>query len=94
MLALLDRNDRWHGLCAEAFKTIPLPLATSAAVLAERTAARRRPDGLSLGWTSSLSPCRRLAHRHVRKAARLHGCSWRKSGSVCAEQHLHAPHMR
>jgi predicted nucleic acid-binding protein len=35
LLALLDRNDRWHRPCAEVFATLPLPLATSAAVLAE-----------------------------------------------------------
>jgi len=35
MLALLDRSDRWHLACREAFETLPLPLATSAAVLAE-----------------------------------------------------------
>jgi predicted nucleic acid-binding protein len=35
MLALIDRGDRWHRPCAEAFATLPLPLATSAAVLAE-----------------------------------------------------------
>jgi hypothetical protein len=35
LLALLDRDDRWHQRCAEAFATLRLPLATSAAVLAE-----------------------------------------------------------
>ncbi len=35
MLALLDRDDRWHHRCAETFATLRLPLATSAAVLAE-----------------------------------------------------------
>jgi uncharacterized protein len=35
MLALLDHDDRWHGRCVEAFDTLRLPLATSAAVLAE-----------------------------------------------------------
>ena len=35
LLALLDRDDRWHQHCAEAFATLRLPLATSAAVLAE-----------------------------------------------------------
>jgi hypothetical protein len=35
MLALLDRDDRWHERCADAFATLRLPLATSAAVLAE-----------------------------------------------------------
>jgi predicted nucleic acid-binding protein len=35
LLALLDRDDRWHRQCSEAFAEIPLPVATSAAVLAE-----------------------------------------------------------
>src|SRR6185295_13186810 len=35
LLALLDRRDNWHRRCAEAFTTLCLPLATSAAVLTE-----------------------------------------------------------
>jgi predicted nucleic acid-binding protein len=35
MLALLDRDDRWHGRCRDAFAGLRLPLATTAAVLAE-----------------------------------------------------------
>ena len=35
LLALLDRSDRWHTRCSEALATLRLPLATSAAVLAE-----------------------------------------------------------
>jgi predicted nucleic acid-binding protein len=35
LLALLDSDDRWHQRCADAFLTLRLPLATSAAVLAE-----------------------------------------------------------
>ena len=35
ILALLDRDDRWHHACVEAFPSLRLPLATSAAVLAE-----------------------------------------------------------
>ena len=35
MLALLDRDDRWHAACVESFGTLRFPLATSAAVLAE-----------------------------------------------------------
>jgi uncharacterized protein len=35
LLALLDRDDRWHRRCADAFAALRLPLATSAAVLAE-----------------------------------------------------------
>ncbi|MGH6689702.1 MAG: type II toxin-antitoxin system VapC family toxin [Gammaproteobacteria bacterium] len=35
ILALLDRDDRWHDACVEAFATLRLPLLTSAAVLTE-----------------------------------------------------------
>ena len=35
ILALLDRDDRWHARCRAAFGSLRLPLATSAAVLAE-----------------------------------------------------------
>lgn len=35
ILALLDRTDRWHHVCVEAFKQLRLPLLTSEAVLAE-----------------------------------------------------------
>lgn len=35
ILALLDRDDAWHDRCEAAFGKMRLPLATSAAVLAE-----------------------------------------------------------
>src|ERR1700712_4214113 len=35
ILALLDRRDRWHRPCVDSFSTLQLPLATSAAILAE-----------------------------------------------------------
>lgn len=35
ILALLDRNDRWHERCRVAYASLRVPLATSAAVLAE-----------------------------------------------------------
>ena len=35
ILALLDRNDRWHRACANAFRQLRLPLLTSEAVLTE-----------------------------------------------------------
>jgi uncharacterized protein len=35
ILALLDRGDEWHDRSVRAFEEIPLPLATTAAVLAE-----------------------------------------------------------
>lgn len=35
ILAILDRGDRWHQLCADAFRQLRLPLITSEAVLTE-----------------------------------------------------------
>jgi uncharacterized protein len=35
IIALLDREDGWHERCVEAFRGLRLPLATTAAVLAE-----------------------------------------------------------
>jgi hypothetical protein len=35
MLALLDRTDRWHRICVDAFAQLRLPLLTSEAVLTE-----------------------------------------------------------
>lgn len=35
ILALLDRTDRWHRTCVDAFQQLRLPLVTSAAVLTE-----------------------------------------------------------
>jgi predicted nucleic acid-binding protein len=35
ILALLDRKDRWHTACVEAFHRLRLPLITSEAVLTE-----------------------------------------------------------
>src|SRR6266567_3468386 len=35
ILALLDRNDRWHDSCVSAFHQLRLPLLTSEAVLTE-----------------------------------------------------------
>jgi len=34
-LALLDRTDRWHNLCVDAFRHLRLPVLTSEAVLTE-----------------------------------------------------------
>jgi hypothetical protein len=35
VLALLDRTDRWHCVCVDAFQQLRLPLLTSEAVLTE-----------------------------------------------------------
>ena len=35
LIALVDASDRWHTACADAFRSIDRPLATTAAVLAD-----------------------------------------------------------
>ncbi|MGA7630189.1 MAG: PIN domain-containing protein [Terriglobales bacterium] len=35
ILALLDRSDRWHKACVDAFRQLRLPLLTSQAVLTD-----------------------------------------------------------
>jgi uncharacterized protein len=35
ILAILDRTDRWHQICVDAFRQLRLPLVTSEAVLTE-----------------------------------------------------------
>ena len=35
IIALLDRTDRWHAICVDAFQQLHLPLLTSEAVLAK-----------------------------------------------------------
>jgi uncharacterized protein len=48
ILAMLDRNDRWHGACVAAFEKLRLPLLTSEAVLTEvfhLTGDNRRETG-------------------------------------------------
>jgi predicted nucleic acid-binding protein len=35
ILALLDRTDRWHDVCVDAFRQLRIPLLTSEAVLIE-----------------------------------------------------------
>jgi predicted nucleic acid-binding protein len=35
ILAFLDQDDRWHKRCVNSLSTLSLPLATSAAILAE-----------------------------------------------------------
>lgn len=52
ILALLDRNDRWHDACTEAFATLRLPLVTSAAVLAELFhLVGDRPRDVDAAWS-------------------------------------------
>ena len=50
LLALLNQRDRWHAPCAEAFAMLRLPLATSAAVLAELFHLLDGPHEFAAAW--------------------------------------------
>jgi uncharacterized protein len=50
ILAFLDDRDHWHQACVEALERLPLPLATSAAVLAELFHLLKRSH-LDAAWT-------------------------------------------
>jgi predicted nucleic acid-binding protein len=50
ILALLDRDDHWHRRCVDAFTDLHLPLATSAAVLAELFHLLDTPRELGIAW--------------------------------------------
>lgn len=50
-MALLDANDSWHERCVEAFSLLKLPLATTAAVLAELFhLLGNHPNDLESAW--------------------------------------------
>lgn len=51
ILALLDADDRWHERCREAFASLRLPLATTAAILAELFhLLGNRPRDVAAAW--------------------------------------------
>ena len=50
ILALLDSSDRWHRPCVEVFQKLSLPLATSAAVLAELFHLLEGPHEFARAW--------------------------------------------
>jgi uncharacterized protein len=51
MLAFLDQDDHWHKRCVKSLSTLPLPLATSAAVLAELFhLLRNQPLQRAMAW--------------------------------------------
>lgn len=50
ILALLDRRDRWHRGCVEAFESLPLPLGTSGAILAEVFHLLDGPQETDAAW--------------------------------------------
>jgi uncharacterized protein len=57
MLAFLDQDDRWHERCVDAISSLRLPLATSAAVLAELFhLLRNQPRQKVIAWHLVRSP--------------------------------------
>jgi predicted nucleic acid-binding protein len=50
ILAFLDRDDRWHERCVDTHSRLALPLATSAAVLAEVFHLLTRSTAPSAAW--------------------------------------------
>ena len=50
ILAFLDRDDQWHERCVSALSRLTLPLATSAAVLAEVFHLLKRSTDPSAAW--------------------------------------------
>jgi uncharacterized protein len=62
ILALLDRDDEWHGVCHQAFNATPLPLLTTEAVLTEAFYLTSRDLGDIRGlWTLLSAGSVRLA---------------------------------
>jgi len=51
ILAFLDSGDRWHPRCVQTLGTLPLPLATSIAVLTELFHLLKRPRDFAAAWT-------------------------------------------
>ena len=52
LLALLDADDSWHERCVEAFASLKLPLATTAAGISELFhLLGEHPDNLHDAWT-------------------------------------------
>jgi uncharacterized protein len=50
ILALIDQRDRWHAACLDAYASLRLPLASSAAVLTELFHMVRRHE-VSTAWS-------------------------------------------
>ena len=76
ILALLDTDDTWHEPCREAFAAMRLPLATTAAVMAElfHLLVRRRQDvgAACLDWRFDLTSANSETTAHRLQAAPPH----------------------
>src|SRR5438105_718876 len=80
ILALLDRTDRWHGICVDAFQQLRLPLVTSEAVLTElfHLVGDNRPE-MEAAWKFLRSGAFALAAIENRELPQIHtlmSCYW------------------
>lgn len=73
ILALLDRSDRWHKVCIEAFRQLRLPLLTSEAVVTElfHLAGDRRTE-MEAAWKFIRSGALVLAPLEHSELPKLH----------------------
>lgn len=73
IVALLNREDRWHQLCTESLTTFRLPLVTSEAVLSElfHFAAKRR-RGIDSAWAFVRSGALKLAEIQHSELPEIH----------------------
>jgi predicted nucleic acid-binding protein len=73
ILALLDRDDRWHDACLEVFRHLPLPLMTSTAVLTELFhLVRRSRMEIETAWTFLRSDTVILAPIYTAELSEIH----------------------
>lgn len=71
ILAILDKDDRWHDLCLREFQELRLPLLTTEAVLTELFHLFRKDGGGKKAvWTFVRSGAVRLAE--IRDSELLH----------------------
>lgn len=73
ILAMLDRDDRWHDLCLRQFQQLHLPLLTSEAVLTELFhLCRKDRGGKEAVWTLLRSGAVKLAGIQDAELPHLH----------------------
>ena len=73
ILAFLDRDDRWHNVCREAFRHLPLPLMTSTAVLTELFHLLRRSRmEIETAWSFLRSDAVVLAPIYTPELSEIH----------------------
>jgi predicted nucleic acid-binding protein len=73
IVALLNQEDRWHGVCTQAFETLRLPMLTSEAVLTEvfHFAGNHR-RGMESAWTFIRSGALKLAEIQDSELPQIH----------------------